>query len=846
MFVRVSGSIVASVALALSCFGLSVSAGDASFKTKYFTLKLGGGKVTGMIANATGKDYLAKGVPAPILQVRLFKDNGVEKNYAPSGMTWSKPGKEFVLNYADIGVKVKVGVKAKKTHVVLKVLDVSPKDTVELVLWGPYPTTIKRTIGECVGVVYDKRFALGIQGLNIKTLGGYPRDRKLQDKLLVTSIKDENVYDEFCEDAVVRDEQRVWGNTAWRTSYGSVLQAFCRDRTKPWKISPGYTAAVFPDCGLNGSAVALFGCPAKRSTIVGFLGAIEKSENLPHPVLADGEWHKTAEDTKAIFLVAGVAEKVGDYIAWAKDTPVKLIYWDTPGPFADYGAFKHFYIGDAKYDEFTRKVKDGGFWNATLSLSNLLNANSPYVKNGDPRLVSAGLCDLAAPVDASATEITIKNPTPEIFKIDGSYSGIRIDRELVTYTSVTKSAPYKLRGCKRGAFNSKASSHQAGAKGHKMVLNPIRGNADLDAEIAKNIAAYHYKYDIRASAHDGIEFLEPEGHGEYSKLRFFDIWYHAFPKDRKYRPIMAASNANHFMWHYVGRYEWGDEGGSFNLRSGNKKYRNMNQNFYWRNFLPAFMGQVVITDKTTLDEAEWFFAIAAGCNAGYRVKLGTDPAILLKSAENAKIRKAMRAWETARRAHVFPLALRKYLQNNVAEFHLEALGNGKWKLYPRPDPKDRTKLGKPIVLPLSKPLTKEELARFAPPHIKKYKVTATKEQPGHPASAIVDGLINLASYWAASPYPQSVTIDLDGEETLHGIHLWPFFSSGRYFQYTVEVSKDGKTWTRVVDMSKNTKTPTTEGAKFTFDKPVKCNYIRVNMLYHNQNKGVYLVEVKWF
>jgi hypothetical protein len=309
---------------------------------------------------------------------------------------------------------------------------------------------------------------------------------------------------------------------------------------------------------------------------------------------------------------------------------------------------------------------------------------------------------------------------------------------------------------------------------------------------------------------------------------------------------MAASNANHFMWHYVGRYEWGDEGGSFNLRSGNKKYRNMNQNFYWRNFLPAFMGQVVITDKTTLDEAEWFFAIAAGCNAGYRVKLGTDPAILLKSAENAKIRKAMRAWETARRAHVFPLALRKYLQNNVAEFHLEALGNGKWKLYPRPDPKDRTKLGKPIVLPLSKPLTKEELARFAPPHIKKYKVTATKEQPGHPASAIVDGLINLASYWAASPYPQSVTIDLDGEETLHGIHLWPFFSSGRYFQYTVEVSKDGKTWTRVVDMSKNTKTPTTEGAKFTFDKPVKCNYIRVNMLYHNQNKGVYLVEVKWF
>jgi hypothetical protein len=43
-----------------------------------------------------------------------------------------------------------------------------------LILWGPYPTTIRDTIGEVVGVVRNKDFAIGIQALNIKTLGGYP------------------------------------------------------------------------------------------------------------------------------------------------------------------------------------------------------------------------------------------------------------------------------------------------------------------------------------------------------------------------------------------------------------------------------------------------------------------------------------------------------------------------------------------------------------------------------------------------------------------------------------------------------------------------------------------------
>ena len=827
--------------------GLVTVSGAEQLKTKDMTIEIKNGNVTGLIANNTGKNYIAPNQSSPILKVRLFKDDPYSvKDYDPSGMSWIKKGELFTLNYDNIGVKVKIGVTAKTTHVNFEVLDIEPKDKVESIIWGPYNITINRTVGETVGVAYNKDFAIGIQALNYKTLGGSFGPRKKIDTIRVSRGVDKNYYEGISETACVREGMRFWGDTAWRTNYGAKLQAFCRDRTKPIQFSPGWRSDVMNDGGLIGSKIAIFGCPGDRLAILKTISNIELSERLPHPVLTDGKWNKVSPYTQSIFLANSCnADNIDAYLEWAKGTPVKVIYYDTPGPFSDYGEFKHFIMGDSNYKKMVEKIKAAGYGVGTLSLSNMLNANSPYVKNGDHRLKAIGHCTLSSAIDALTTEIPIKDPTPEIFKFKGKTNVARVDHELIQYSGITQSAPYKLTGCKRGAFNSHAASHNADTKVYKTPSSPLRGNAELNAEIARNIAAYHTKYDVLIAAHDGIEFLDPEGHGDYSYERFFTIWWNALPKSYQGHTIMAASNAGHFMWHYIGRYEWGDEGGSFDLRSGNKKYRNMNQCFYYRNLLPTFLGQITITDTTTLDEAEWFFALSAGFDAGYRVKV-RNPEKLLNMPKNKKIRDAMSAWENARQAKAFPKELIPFLQNTDAEFHIEQIDNNHWQLYPRPDLNDRTKLGKPIVLPVNGKLPENVVKRFAPPKRKTYKVSATKEQPGHPASDIVDGLINLESYWAASPYPQSVTIDLGELQEVHGVHLWPFFSSGRYFQYTVEVSNDGKNWKQIVDMSKNKKTPTNKGDRFVLKKTVKCRFIKVNMLYHNQNKGVYLVEVKWF
>ena len=123
---------------------------------------------------------------------------------------------------------------------------------------------------------------------------------------------------------------------------------------------------------------------------------------------------------------------------------------------------------------------------------------------------------------------------------------------------------------------------------------------------------------------------------------------------------------------------------------------------------------------------------------------------------------------------------------------------------------------------------------------------ATNSVPNHPANFIVDGKTDDSerSWWADS-YPQWVGVDLGKITTIKKIQLITYWGDNRYYQYTIEISKDAVDWTTVVDMSTNTTPATPEG--FTHEiEPVETRFVKVNMLYHNLNKGVHVVELKVF
>jgi hypothetical protein len=139
-----------------------------TLRTRDATFAISGvGSLCELSRNTDHRSYLATNQPAPLLSVRVSG-----KLHAPNSAAWEAQTKRLTLRFAEAGVSAILTVEAKPTHVVFEVVDVQPTNRVELVLWGPYPTTIRGMVGEVIGVVRDPEFALGIQALNAKTLGG--------------------------------------------------------------------------------------------------------------------------------------------------------------------------------------------------------------------------------------------------------------------------------------------------------------------------------------------------------------------------------------------------------------------------------------------------------------------------------------------------------------------------------------------------------------------------------------------------------------------------------------------------------------------------------------------------
>ena len=124
-------------------------------------------------------------------------------------------------------------------------------------------------------------------------------------------------------------------------------------------------------------------------------------------------------------------------------------------------------------------------------------------------------------------------------------------------------------------------------------------------------------------------------------------------------------------------------------------------------------------------------------------------------------------------------------------------------------------------------------------------VTATVGSQGsHALELAVDGdATDLDSSWWGEKWPASMTVDLKETQKVAVVHVFFYWDGDRYYQYTVEVSADGKTWTQVADRSKNTAPSTPQGDRIEF-APIDVRYVRLNILKNSANEAVHVVEVK--
>lgn len=163
-----------------------------------------------------------------------------------------------------------------------------------------------------------------------------------------------------------------------------------------------------------------------------------------------------------------------------------------------------------------------------------------------------------------------------------------------------------------------------------------------------------------------------------------------------------------------------------------------------------------------------------------------------------------------------------------------------------------------LVVPISEWLDPGELSRLSPEtrFIDPVKlanknlatdkpVKATNWQADWVPANAVDGVPDNTSGWHSDPYPQWLQVDLEDNYSINRIKLYPYYDGRRSYQYTIEISQDGKSWTQVVDMTKNVKPSDRQGDEHNFDS-IKARYVKVNMLNNTANPGVHINELMVF
>ena len=667
-----------SLAVLAAAAALLVSCGDSalvSLKTDALQVDISAtGQLTSIKDLTSGTEYMPQGQTAPLLALRVDT-----VWFEPTAAQWDAAAGQMVLSY-DGNRTADLKIEQKEGYVTLEILGVQSPDSVDIALWGPYPTTISRTVGECVGVVRDSLFAFGIRALNPKTIGGYP---STEDDI-------DPAFDIFATNSLVdvADSVKILyrGQAAKHTDFGSVVQAYVRnryrDRVEPMWGHDYYTMPAYNDGGLVGSKIALFGCPEPQA--LDYIEKVVLGEGLPHPMIG-GEWGKRTPEAAAAYIIYPFNEKnIDQAIEFTKRTGLKYLYH--AGPFSEWGHFAlnpgEFPSGYAGLKACVEKANAAGIDLGVHTLSNFTTTNDRYVTPvPDRRLAAVGNSVLAAAVDASVKEIEIADPKFFNQMKNNSLHGVRVGDELIRYEKVSESAPWKLLNCQRGAWGTQAAAHAAGDTivklmdhGYAVFLTDI----DLTKEEARNIARVFNETGIMQISFDGLEGAWSTGLGQYGLSMMIKEWYDNL--EPKYRNcINDASMTTHYNWTMFTRMNWGEPWYA-GFRESQLNLRLMNQDFYRRNLIPCMLGWFTYGAETSIEDVNWLLARSAAFDAGYTLVTNGDA--VARNGASDQIIEAIRIWENARMAQAFPAELKREMEHIANEYALEEVSADSWNLYP--------------------------------------------------------------------------------------------------------------------------------------------------------------------
>lgn len=662
---------------------------NITFETVYFKTALDRkGFLTSFRDRKTGMEYLPEGESAPLLT--LYKDSAYLK---PVSAEYQHLLKKITLKYPN-GSIAEIGTDTQKGYLKFRLISIEPRNGIEAVVWGPFPTIIDEKIGETICVVRDSKFAIGMQALDINTIEGLPDGddnasdgsgvidplpgRQLPDSLIDKRGKRVNVNVNKTGD--LPDYVRLYrGSAAIKKGFGSELRLFSRDRRIPRIINEMDGAKSYPryvepvNVDFAGSAIALFGCPEPLTLDI--IGEIELGEGLPHPMV-DGTWVRKSKSLGSAYLLNSGDQ--AQSIKYAKACGFSLI--KIGDIFQTWGHFglhtKRFPNGSADILKATEAARKVGISLGVHTLTMFTAKNDPYITPiPSDSLCKTGSTVLASDIGKENEIIYIQNPV--FFRNLGKTHTVKIGKELVNYRKVSDDEPWRLLDCKRGQYGTASESHNSGSAIDKLTNNMYGGfypGIHLQDAYARRLAEVCNTTGIGEMDFDGFNGSSPTGHGSYGSARFIDLWYKSLDK----YVLTSGAGPFHYYWHIYSYMNWGEPWYSA-LRESQVNYRIENQRYFDRNLMPGMLGWFTLNPEFRPEEVEWIQARSAAFNAGYLLRVNET---IESNGYKDQLFEAIREWQKARKANAFTSGQREQMKDPKNEFHLEKRGENSWELFP--------------------------------------------------------------------------------------------------------------------------------------------------------------------
>ncbi len=302
-------------------------------------------------------------------------------------------------------------------------------------------------------------------------------------------------------------------------------------------------------CGFDGIAAAVAAAPKKE--ILDIARTMQEKENVPKSKNG-GPWTLESELTRGSYLFANLAHKDTDrWIDIAKRGGFQFIHfhawWKTLGHY-DVNP-RYFPNGISDMKDSVDRIHLAGLKATFHTLTACINPNDSWVTPvPSDDLISLATYTLAKPMSPSDDVIYVNEEPIKEHEIVWSYScngnAIKIGKEIIQYTEISREKPYAFKKCVRGAFRTKKAAHAAGDKAEYLQQRYIAFYPKPDSKLADDLAdAIANVYNTCGM--DGLYFDGSEG--MRSRYGIDTMRWKIFSKLNG-TPVTEASEWGHNSW----------------------------------------------------------------------------------------------------------------------------------------------------------------------------------------------------------------------------------------------------------------------------------------------------------